>query len=91
MDRVGKADEVGIYRIVVSGTLGTRWSDWFGGLAVTIAQASDGSPISTLSGSIDQATLRGVLNRIWDLNLTLISVVLVEAAEGCAVEEVRDD
>jgi hypothetical protein len=44
-------------------------------MTVAFERASDGSPITTLAGPIaDQATLRGVLNRIWDLNLTLLSV-----------------
>lgn len=60
-----------IYEIRVEGHLADRWSDWFEGLA--ICQESDGKTV--LRGSLsDQAALFGVLTRIRDLNLVLISV-----------------
>lgn len=68
-----------VYQIKVRGQLDDRWSDWFSGLTVAVEDAGVQPPVTTLTGSIDQATLRGVLNRIWDLNLTLISVVPAEA------------
>ena len=76
-----KVDERVVYRIRVQGNLDDRWSDWFSGLVVTVEDESESPPISTLTGSIDQAALRGILNKIWDLNLTLISVVPIEANE----------
>ena len=58
-----------IYIIEVEGRLDQSWSGWFSGLAVTY---EDG--VSTLTGHVaDQAALRGILTKIWDLNLTLIS------------------
>lgn len=64
-------DEPTIYRLRVGGTLDSRWSDWFAGLA--IAGETDSETI--LEGPVpDQAALRGILERIWDLNLTLIAV-----------------
>jgi hypothetical protein len=62
-----------VYQIKVQGQLDERWSDWFDGLAVTIE--SENPPVTTLTGPADQSALRGMLNRIWDLNLILISVV----------------
>jgi hypothetical protein len=63
------------YQIKVQGTLDTRWSEWFGGLAVTAEAAGDCPPLTILAGAVpDQAALRGILNRLWDLNLILISV-----------------
>ena len=63
------------YRIQVQGKLDEGWSDWFRGLTVVFVRANDGSPVTTLVGPVaDQAALRGILNRIWDLNLTLLSV-----------------
>ena len=63
------------YQIEVRGKLDEGWSDWFRGMAVAIECADDGSPVTTLAGPVaDQAALRGILNRIWDLNLTLLSV-----------------
>jgi hypothetical protein len=55
------------------------WSDWFGGVEMAPEQAVDGSPITMLTGTFDHAALHGVLTRLRDLNLTLISVTRVEA------------
>lgn len=81
-----KADECVVYQIKVEGKLDDRWSDWFHGLTVI---ESENLPITILTGPIDQAALRGVLNRVWDLNLSLISVVPIEANE--LHEEVEDE
>ena len=60
-----------VYEIRVEGHLPDRWSDWFEGLA--IRREPNGE--TTLSGSLtDQATLFGVLTKIHNLNLILISV-----------------
>ncbi len=59
------------YEIRVEGHLPDGWSDWFGGLEIRC----DPSGQSILSGSLpDQAALHGVLARIRDLNLKLVSV-----------------
>jgi hypothetical protein len=58
------------YRIRLRGHLSQNWSDWFAQMAV----ATEGSD-TILTGSVpDQAALHGLLNRIRDLNLTLLSV-----------------
>ncbi|OQY18769.1 MAG: hypothetical protein B6I34_10300 [Anaerolineaceae bacterium 4572_32.1] len=63
-----------VYRIRVEGKLDEGWSDWFDGMTVTFE-----SDTTTLTGTVaDQAALRGILTKIWDLNLTLISVKRVE-------------
>lgn len=61
------------YRIEIEGRLDPRWSSWFNGLIITV-EGQD--PVeTTLTGMVpDQASLRGILNKIWDLNLSLISV-----------------
>ena len=62
------------YQISVEGRLDESWSGWFDGLTMTSA-AERGQPITILTGPIaDQSALRGILNRIWDLNLIVISV-----------------
>ncbi len=74
-----------VYQIRVQGRLDERWSDWFSGLTVTVE--SENPLGTTMVGVIDQAALRGILNKIWDLNLALISVRRVEADGGEQKEE----
>ena len=72
------SDEAVVYQIRVQGRLDGRWSDWFGGMAIT----QEGS-ITRLTGPVvDQAALHGILSRIRDLNLRLISVAPLEPDEG---------
>ena len=70
------------YEIRVQGRLDRGWEGWFDGLATIVSPTSDLGPTTTLVlPSVDQAALRGVLGKLWDLNLTLISVQRVEADE----------
>ena len=59
------------YEIKIKGHLDSYWSDWFAGLTLTHLEGDE----TLLSGSLpDQAALHGLLERVRDLNLTLISV-----------------
>jgi hypothetical protein len=72
-------DRQKLYQIRVQGRLDASWSEWFEGMTLTFENRGDDSPITTLTGAVvDQAALHGLLVKISDLNLTLISVVLVE-------------
>lgn len=58
------------YEVRVDGVLDGRWSDWFGGL-----QISSQGDQTVLSGTLpDQSALHGILDRVGDLGLTVISV-----------------
>jgi len=64
-----------IYEVRIQGHLREKLADWFAGKLVKINTTVDRSSETTLLVSVpDQAALRGILNNIWDLNLTLISV-----------------
>ncbi len=59
-----------IYQICVEGRLDQKWSDWFGGFSLKLEGEQ-----SLLTGSVpDQSALFGLLGRIRDLNLSLVSV-----------------
>jgi hypothetical protein len=61
----------GCYEIRLTGRLHERWAAWFDGL--TVRQAEDGTTV--ISGPIaDQAALHGLLQRVRDLGLPLLSV-----------------
>jgi hypothetical protein len=67
------------YQIRVQGWVGERWANWFDGMTMVYEGAEDDSPTTILTGPVvDQAALRGLLARIWDLNLTLLSVTRSE-------------
>ena len=64
-----------IYQIEVQGRLDESWAAWFDGMAITRSHARDGTPVVVLTGPVaDQAALRGLLSRLWDLNLAVIAI-----------------
>jgi hypothetical protein len=72
------AEQIG-YQILVEGWIGERWAHWFEDTTLHAGQTPDGTPVTTLSGTFDQAALRGTLVKLWDLNLTLLSVARDES------------
>ena len=64
------------YRIRVLGLLDESWSDRLGGLRITACSLKDQEgPVTELVGQVrDQAKLAGVLNTLYELHLTLLSV-----------------
>lgn len=72
------------YEIRVRGELDQSWKSYFNGMTITPAYSGD-SPITTLIAAVaDQPALRGLLCKLWDLNLSLISVR--QLGEDCAKE-----
>ena len=73
-------DKVMIYQIIIQGRLDMRWSDWFSEKHITPGLDKSGNPITILTGPvIDQVALRGLLIKIWDLNIELVSVNRIDA------------
>jgi hypothetical protein len=60
------------YEIRIAGELDEQWSGWFSDMCMAVEDRE--SKVTVLSGSVDQAALRGILNKLWDLNLVLITV-----------------
>jgi hypothetical protein len=71
-------DRPATYQIKVPGELDESWSDWIGGMAITFDSEGDNSPVTTLTGTVDQAALQGLLRRLYSLGLPLISVNCVD-------------
>lgn len=70
-----QASSPAFYRIMVEGKIRGDWSDWLNGMQITFSPAHARQQATILTGRItDQAALRGILCRLWDLNLTLLSV-----------------
>jgi hypothetical protein len=60
-----------IYQIRIKGHLGPEWSDWFDGLTIVVEDNGD----TLLTGCVlDQAALHGLLKKVRDLGMTLLSV-----------------
>jgi len=67
-------DEPVSYQIQVQGHLSQTWVDYLGGMAVSISGEGERT-VTTLSGqAMDQAALMGLLNSLYDLGLSLLSV-----------------
>ena len=64
-----------IYQIRINGHLDNKWSDWFGGMTISLEENEE----TLVTGSvIDQAALHGILKQIRDLGLPLVSVIRIQ-------------
>ena len=71
-----------VYQIRLKGHLGSQWTDWFGGLTITLEEDGD----TLLTGPvIDQAALHGLLKKVRDLGMPLVSVSPVEPGPSAAL------
>ncbi len=70
-----------VYQIRIKGHLGSQWSDWFGGLSITLQDNGD----TLLTGPvIDQAALFCLLKKVRNLGMPLLSVSLVQPGQADA-------
>ena|SRR5687767_3764157 len=68
-----------IYQVRIKGHLGPQWADWFGGLTITPEDNGD----TLLTGPVvDQAALHGLLRKVRDLGLPLISVTRAQTGQA---------
>ena len=75
------------YEIRLHGQLDQRWSDWFAGF--TLTNQSDGT--TTLTGEVvDQAALHGLLRRVGDLGVTLISLNITNESKEAHHEQATE-
>jgi hypothetical protein len=82
-ERNPKADpsEPMVYQIRIKGHLGSGWTDWFGDLSITLSDNGD----TLLTGPVvDQAALHGLLRKVRDLGVPLISVIRVKPYQADA-------
>jgi hypothetical protein len=93
-----KLDEPMVYQIRIKGHLGPQWTDWFGGLTITLEEGGE-TLLTCLV--VDQAALYGLLRKVRDLGLPLISVTRAQpdqidgpaskqAIEASALERKQD-
>jgi hypothetical protein len=65
------------YQIKVPGHLDASWSEWAGGMTIAVESERDSQPATTLTGTINQAALQGLLRRLYSIGLPLISVIWI--------------
>ena len=68
-----------LYQIRIKGHLGSQWADWFGGLTITLEDDGD----TLLTGPlVDQAALYGLLKKVRDLVMPLLSINPIQSNEN---------
>ena len=68
-----------IYQIRIEGQLGRQWTDWFGGMTIRLADNGD----TLLTGVVvDQAALHGLLKKVRNLGMPLISVIRMNPSQA---------
>ncbi len=72
-------DKPHLYQIKVGTRLDQTWSAWFNGMAMMSEQDNCGQPVTVMTGMVaDQAALHGILAKVRDLGMPLLSVIQME-------------
>ena len=80
-DPMADPNQPAVYQIRIKGHLGPQWRDWFGGLAITLEDDGD----TLLTGPVvDQAALHGLLRKVRDLGMPLISAIRIRPGQANA-------
>jgi hypothetical protein len=88
LDSKPAPDHPRVYQIRLKGHLDYHWTDWFEGLTITLEEGGD----TLLTGPvIDQAALYGLLKKVRDLGMSLISVCPLEPEPPAALETGQAD
>ena len=72
-------DQPVLYQIKVPELLDDGWFDWKGVMTVIGERDDDGLPVTTLTGTFDQAALQGLLRHLYSVGLPLISVQVIQS------------
>ena len=84
MAEVTHASRPFVYQIRLEGHLGSQWTDWFGGLIITLEEEG----YTLLTGPVvDQAALHGLLKKVRDLGMPLLSLNRVEPDESAVTKD----
>jgi hypothetical protein len=76
-----------VYEIRIKGYLDSQWADWFEGLSITLKENGD----TLLTGPvIDQAALHGLLKKVRDLGMPLVSVNRVQLNETNSSRSIKE-
>lgn len=63
------------YEIIVPGLPDKSWEEWAGGMTISVVTKEEDAPCTSLTGSLDQAALQGLLRRLYAMGLPLVSVI----------------
>jgi hypothetical protein len=75
----GDPDQPMVYQIRIKGHLGLEWTDWFEGLTITLEDNGE----TLLTGAVvDQAALYGLLRKVRDVGMPLLSVVCMKPGQA---------
>jgi hypothetical protein len=80
-------DQPIVYQIRIEGHLSRHWTDWFEGLTIT---ALDNGETLLTGPVVDQAALHGLLRKVRDLGIILLSVVRVKPGQAVALDVIQE-